>query len=356
MNSRAIFQRKVVAIRLVLYLGSCLGLLLHSPRSAWADTSAPKKCVGSELRVMTFNIRYGTADDGENSWDKRQQLVYSVLRRHRPDVVGLQEALRFQIDQVRAAVPQYGEIGVGRDDGRTKGEYSAILYRVDRFGVDEAGTFWFSDTPNVPGSIHWGNACTRVCTWARFIDNNSDTAFYLYNVHLDHRSQPSREKSVHLLAERIHSRTRPDPVVITGDFNAGEDNPAIMYLKGKVAIRLSPAGGGQDDARVARAPVVFTDSFRQLHASADPAPARSAETSAARLPAAKVGTFNGFKGIRSGDKIDYVFVQPETQVLEAQIVRDSTDGRYPSDHFPVIARICLAKSQEMQNVKRKMQN
>ncbi|GAF80464.1 unnamed protein product, partial [marine sediment metagenome] len=151
------------------------------------------------------------------------------------------------------------------------------------------------------------------------IDNSSKTAFYLYNVHLDHRSQRSREKSIQLLTERIHNRTHPDPVVITGDFNAGEENTAIMYLKGKGALRL-------DDAQVSKTPVVFVDSFRQLHADAD-----------------AVGTSNRFKGIRSGDKIDYVFVQPDAQVLEAEIIHDSTKGKYPSDHFPVIAKIRLAE-------------
>ena len=119
MNSKKSYLRKVVTGCLILYFGCCPGLFPHSLSNAQVDTSSSKKRIGCELCVMTFNIRYGTANDGENSWDKRQELVYGVLRQHRPDVVGMQEALRFQIDQVRAAVPQYGEIGVGREDGNT---------------------------------------------------------------------------------------------------------------------------------------------------------------------------------------------------------------------------------------------
>ena len=149
-----------------------------------------------QLRVMSFNIRYGTADDGENRWENRREMVFDVIRNYQPDVVGLQEALRFQIDQIREALPEYGELGVGRNDGKIKGEYAAILYRTARFNVDESSTFWFSDTPDVPNSKHWGNKTTRICTWARLTEKKSSKSFYFYNMHLDHRSQQSREKSV----------------------------------------------------------------------------------------------------------------------------------------------------------------
>jgi len=103
-----------------------------------------------ELRVMSFNIRYGSANDGENHWNNRREMVFDVFRNHRPDIVGLQEALNFQIAEIRKAVTKYGQIGVAREDGKTEGEYSALLYRLDRFDVDESGTFWFSNTPEVP--------------------------------------------------------------------------------------------------------------------------------------------------------------------------------------------------------------
>ena len=249
---------------------------------------------------MSFNIRYGTAKDGENEWSRRKTTVFDLLREQNADIVGLQEALDFQIDEITAAVPIYATIGVGRDDGRARGEFAAILFRKDRFRVGEAGTFWFSDTPAVPGSKHWGNTITRICSWTRLIERDG-RAFYVFNVHLDHQSQPSRERSTQLLRERIDAREfATDPVVVTGDFNVGEKNPALAVLRGP-----------------------FVDTFRSLHPH---------ETT--------VGTFTGFKfGNTEGEKIDYVFVQPGTEVMQAEIVRASRDQRYPSDHFPVVARV-----------------
>jgi endonuclease/exonuclease/phosphatase family metal-dependent hydrolase len=260
------------------------------------------------LTVMSFNIRYGTASDGENAWPARREMLFDVVRQQDADIVGLQEALDFQIDEILAAVPVYAAVGVGRDDGADAGELSAILFRRDRLRVADAGTFWFSDTPAVPGSKSWGNAITRICTWARFIDRDG-RGFYHFNVHLDHQSQPSRERSTVLLRARIDTRAvMRDPVVVTGDFNVGESNPALATLTGPAP----PA-----------AP--FVDTFRVRHPEE---------------PAA--GTFSGFKfGNFGRDKIDYVLVQPESEVLAAEIVRTSRDGRYPSDHFPVTARVRL---------------
>jgi endonuclease/exonuclease/phosphatase family metal-dependent hydrolase len=285
-----------------------------------------------DVRVMSFNIRYGTARDGENVWANRRELVFKTIRDYAPDVVGLQEALRFQMDEIGRAVPGYREIGVGRDGG-TKGEYSGVLFRAARFDVDESGTFWLSDTPEVP-SRHWGNACIRICTWARLVEKSVEkrvekraeksgeashaspagrqgpSAFYLFNTHLDHRSQPSREKAVRLIAQRIAARARPDPLVLTGDMNAGERNPAMRYLLGKGKVPL-------------------VDSFRVLY------PDEKA-----------VGTFHRFNGLAPGGKIDYVLVPPEAEVLEAEIVRVPHEGRFPSDHFPVTARVRFTHARE----------
>jgi len=270
-----------------------------------------------DVRIMSFNIRYGSANDGANHWKNRREMVFDVIRDQHSDVVGLQEALRFQIDEIRKAVPVYGEIGVAREDGRIDGEYSAILYRADRFGIAEAGTFWLSDTPDVAGSSHWGNACVRICTWARLIENQSGKAFYIFNTHLDHRSQPSREKSAVLLAQRIHNRNHKDPVVVTGDFNAGEDNPVITYLKGETVV-------DGPDGRQEKTDVLMVDTFRVLHPNVK-----------------DVRTGHAFRGTRQGHKIDYVLVPPGAEVLEAMILYDNVDGHYPSDHFPVIARLRL---------------
>jgi endonuclease/exonuclease/phosphatase family metal-dependent hydrolase len=239
---------------------------------AGASVAAEPARDKADLLVMTFNIRYGTANDGENNWDQRKDLAVDVLRRHHPDVVGLQEALRSQLDDLRAALPEYGEIGVGRDDGQTRGEYSAIFYRKDRFDVNDCGTFWLSDTPEVPGSITWGNNCTRLCTWARFLPKASGPAFYLFNTHLDHISQLSRDKGVLLLAERMQKRKHQDPVVVTGDLNAGEDNPVVRYLKGEGTLDVARNG-------LAKNPVPLRDT---LSCTDDSRSARSTASKALR--------------------------------------------------------------------------
>ena len=283
----------------------------HISKSVTSDEITAE---GLELRVMSFNIRYGTANDGSNNWENRKETVFDVLKKQNCDIVGLQEALQFQIGDILSAIPQYAMVGVGRDDGKTKGEYAAILYRHDRFELDEFGTFWLSDTPEVPGSITWGNACTRICTWTRLIDKKSGAAFYTYNLHLDHVSQPSREKSAALLVQRINSRKHKDPFIVTGDFNTAEDNPVILYLKGKAAL---------DN------PISMVDTFRVLHPDTK-----------------NVGTYHSFKGGREGDKIDYIFTTPDVKVLEAEILHDNVEGRYPSDHYPVTALLLLPNTRK----------
>ena len=303
--------------RSLLMFAIVLGLLMFLTVPVNAAGSAQAGAGGLEVKIMTFNIRYGAAKDGENQWKNRREMVFDVIRKQKSDVIGLQEALRFQIDEIRQAVPMYAEIGVAREDGKINGEYSAILYRADRFGVGEAGTFWLSDTPEVPGSNTWGAACVRICTWARLVESSSGKAFYAFNLHMDHVSQPAREKSAVLLTGRIAARHLPEPFVLTGDFNTGETNPVIAYLKGQSAL----AG---TDGVSAKSPIPLVDTFRLLH------------------PDAKdVRTAHDFKGMRQGNKIDYVFVQPGVKVLEAEILYDNVDGRYPSDHFPVIGRVVL---------------
>lgn len=271
-----------------------LGVLLTA-LSAWPAAAQ------QELRVMSFNIRYGTAKDGPNHWDLRKDFLAEVVAGESPDVIGLQEALHDQIQFLLERLPGYALIGVGRDDGRTAGEYSAILYRQAKLTVEESGTFWFSDTPSEVASTSWGNTIPRICTWARF-KTSSGGPLYVYNVHLDHRSQPSRERSTALLRERIAARTPKGPVVVTGDFNAGESNAAIATLTAGSFVR---------------------DAFRVAHPKGKPA-----------------GTFSNFTpGSVDGEKIDYVFVGPGIEVLDAEIVRTMRDQRYPSDHFPVTARL-----------------
>jgi endonuclease/exonuclease/phosphatase family metal-dependent hydrolase len=264
--------------------------------SAAAQAAAPEP-----LTVMSFNIRYGTANDGPDRWELRRDQLFALLKDQSPDVIGLQEALHFQIDEILAALPDYRMVGVGRSDGGQGGEYAAILYRSTRLSARQSSTFWFSDTPEVVKSNTWGAALERICTWALF-DDKQGTPFYVFNLHLDHISQPAREKSGALLLDRLAARSPRLPVVVTGDFNTGEANPVTRAMS-----------------------TVLRDTFRVTHPN---------ET--------EVGTANQFKfGETKGEKIDYIFVEPATEVISAAIVRTSVAGRYPSDHFPVVARIRL---------------
>jgi endonuclease/exonuclease/phosphatase family metal-dependent hydrolase len=292
------------AVKFFAALGMSLWLAACGASGTVVDTMS----AGPTVHVLSFNIRYGTADDGVNAWPRRKDLVYDVIRRQDSDFVGLQEALHFQIDAIREVLPAYNEVGLGRDDGNEAGEYAAILYKRDRWRAEDGGTVWLSDTPDVPGSMTWGNEITRIVTWARFVEKETGRALWLFNTHFDHVSQPSREKSAELLASRIANRGSHDPVIVTGDFNAGEGNAAILYLKNVAK----------------RSPVTLVDTFRALHPDAR-----------------AVGTGGGFEGLRDGPKIDYVFAEPDAKVRKAGIIRDHRNGRYPSDHFPVYAEIVL---------------
>lgn len=254
------------------------------------------------VTVLSYNVRYGTAQDGAHVWPNRRALVIDLLRDHAPQLIGIQEALRFQLDEIGAALPRYREVGVGRSDGKTAGEYAAILVDTTRFTIIGEGTFWFSDTPEVPGSMHWGNRITRISSWARLVDRLTADTVRIYNVHWDHESQPSRERSAALLLERMATDAGPnDRLLLTGDFNADETNPAFQAL---LADRRVP----------------LRDSFRTLHPDA-----------------AVVGTFNGFRGDLGGGKIDAVLVGEGWEVVQAGIDRRWVGGRWPSDHFPVVA-------------------
>lgn len=270
--------------------------VVNLPISMAADTTL--------LKVMSFNIRYGTAPDKENAWPNRRQLLFKVIKKADSDVIGLQEALQFQLEELATAFPRYSFLGVGRNaDG--EGEYSAILYDRFRFDVRQADTFWLSDTTDLPGSTTWGNSLPRICSWAQLFDRKTRHVFYLFNTHWDHQSQPSRENSGELIRDRIDSLKEPNiPVLMTGDFNVGQRDPAWVPLL-EVGLK---------------------DSYRVLHH----------DTS-------EVGTFHAFRGKTEGDKIDAVLVSPQWRVEAAEIIRDKQGGHYPSDHFPVTATLSLRK-------------
>ena len=292
----------------------CLVMILSiSLLATGCRTNPTKKASTIDIRVMTFNIRNGRAKDGENRWDLRKEFACDVIRDYAPDVLGVQEAYRFQLDEFNKRLPEYGEVGIGRDGG-SRGEHSSILYLKKRFDVDESGTFWLSDTPMKP-SANWGNRYRRVCTWARLIDKESARSFYVYNTHMDHQSQRARVNGTQLIMKTIKERKNSDPFVLMGDFNAPESNPLIAYLKGTAKL-------------TGNTPIPVIDSWRVLH------------------PEEKVvGTGSRFTGYIDGEKIDYIFVTPDTHVSEATIVRTNRKGRYPSDHYPVTAKLSLTQNQ-----------
>lgn len=265
-----------------------------------------------EVMVMSYNVRYDTTQDGANSWTHRRDLMIDQLREASPGTLGLQEALRSQIDDLRAALPHYGEAGIGRDGGEA-GEYSCILYDTRQFDLRDSGTFWLSETPDRP-SRDWESACPRVCTWALLADKKTGETFYHFNTHLDHESAQARLNGIRLILQRIAARGSAAPFVLTGDLNASETDPVLAYVLGAEA---APAG--------ARPPLEVVDTFRILHPDAT-----------------ETGTFNGFVGDRSGGKIDYVLTSPVVGVIEAGIDHSMPGGRCISDHFPVYARLQFA--------------
>jgi endonuclease/exonuclease/phosphatase family metal-dependent hydrolase len=251
------------------------------------------------LKVGTFNVRWDYPGDGEQRWKYRQEHFSQLLREWSPDLLGLQEPLREQLDDIRGLLPDHEEFGVGREDGLLEGEFCPILFRKDRLQILTSGTFWLSDTPDVPGSRHWGNRIPRICTWARLQDLCTGQSFYLYNTHLDHESQAARERGVALVMDMIKQRPSHDPAILTGDFNALPDNPAIISLKMSVS------------------PVPVDAVFAASPASAEQ------------------GTFHGFTGRAKGERIDYIFVSPEWRIKDARVLSAGMEPPYPSDHFPV---------------------
>jgi len=318
---------RALTLTLNVILGAgCAGGRGAATRPVAAPAPAPGPA--GALRVMTFNIRYGTAPDGDNAWPNRRALVFRVIRDFGPAVLGLQEALRFQLDEVRRELPTFGEVGVGRDDGLQAGEYAAILYDRNRLEPLDEGHFWLSESPDLPGSMSWGARYPRIVTWARFRDRSTRGVFLAVNTHWDHESQEAREMGAFLMLHRLRPVSGVgDPLLIVGDLNCARGNPAFRILEG-----LSSA---EPENRPE-----WTDTFEVMFPRG----------------VAGSGTFHAFSGDRGGAKIDFVLVWPlwgrappdmfesprkQWRVLQADIVHTNENGRYPSDHFPVTATVLL---------------
>ncbi|MBK1816480.1 endonuclease/exonuclease/phosphatase family protein [Luteolibacter yonseiensis] len=268
-----------------------------------------------ELRLMSFNVRYENPGDRESrSWRKRVVGAVSMIRRERPDVIGIQEALHGQAADLWASLPDYEFFGVGRDDGKMAGEYAGIFYQRDRFEPDstDCGTFWLSDTPEKEGSKSWGNEIPRVAAWLRLVDRATGRGFYVMNTHWDHRNQPSRERAALLIARRIDARKHAEePVALVGDFNSMENNPGLIYLTG----RSGPLAGSTQAWSHGLA-----DTYQSLHAAEK-----------------NRRTLHFWSGRRDGLKVDHILVSKGARIASAEIV--SQDKPEVSDHFPVTARV-----------------
>lgn len=286
-------------------------LLLLAAVAADFGARALAQADSARLRVMTFNIRYNNPNDKENSWPYRKEMAASMIRFHRADLVGLQEALDGQIEDLAALLPEYGHFGVGRDDGKKKGEYTAIFFRRDRLDRLDGATFWLSETPEVAGSKSWDAAITRIVTWSRFRDRRTKREFYHFNTHFDHRGVEARKQSAQLLLSRIPQIAKGARVILTGDFNTRETDDPYRILTGDAA-----EGGGRSAIRLRDA------------------------RKASRFPHhGPTSTFHGFKSLVPGMLIDFIFVGDGIRVWQHGALFDAWDGRFPSDHLPVLAEV-----------------
>ncbi len=263
-----------------------------------------------DLRVMSFNIRYGTANDGENHWDQRKEFLIETIQKFDPDLLGTQETLGFQRDYLAEKLDDYEAVGVGRDHGDERGEMTAVLFRKERFEKLGVGHFWLSETPEVPGSKSWDTSLTRMVTWVKLKERQATppAELYFFNTHFDHRGEVARRESARLIRHQIAALAGATPTVLTGDFNAGEGSPPYQAL-------FAEEGA-----------VKLLDTFRTHF------PQQQSEE----------GTFSSFKASEThGARIDWITCTRHWKVVEAGIDRTAKKGRTPSDHFPVTAVLSL---------------
>lgn len=265
----------------------------------------PAALFSQQMNIVSYNIRLNTASDGENAWPNRIEMVTGLLQFHEAEIFGLQEALYDQIQDIEKGLPDYEWFGVGRDDGEKAGEFSPIFYNKSKFILYDHGTFWLSETPDVP-SKGWDAALNRIVTWGRFQSKVTGKQFLVFNTHFDHRGTEARKNSALLIEKKIREMTRNKnlPVILTGDFNLTPDTEPIVLLK-----------------------KYMKDSFEITEAP----------------PYGPVGTFNGFNidADLSSNRIDYVFVHGGVDVLKYAALTDFKDHRFPSDHLPVFAKVQL---------------
>ena len=261
--------------------------------------------LAQQFKVMTFNIRLSLDSDKENSWNNRKEETMALMTYYHPDIMGVQEAVPQQMRDMKAKLTNYDYIGVGRDDGKDAGEYSAIFYDKNRLKVLESGTFWLSETPDVP-SKGWDAAYPRICTYGLFKDSKTGKKFWALNLHFDHVGNVARVKSSQMILERIKKMNPKNyPLVLTGDFNLTEDSEPIQIMSKSL-----------------------DDSFYHT-----------------KIPHyGPKATWQAFDvNTIAKDRIDYIFVKGFTVLTNRTINDRRSNNLYPSDHFPVLSEIKFSK-------------
>ncbi len=253
---------------------------------------------GQVTSIMTYNIRFDNPKDGKNQWQQRKAFLTSQISFYEPDIFGIQEGLYHQVKYLDSMSVDYNYVGVGRDDGINKGEYTSIFFNAQKFNPIKQSTFWLSQTPDMP-SVGWDAALNRICTYALFENKVTRKKFWVFNTHFDHVGKKARLESVKLILTKIKQiNTQKIPIVLIGDFNLEPDTEGIQII-------LNTLQDAHD--------VVGKKAF------------------------GPVGTYNGFRFEEPVTRrIDYIFTSKnDVEVLKSGILSDSKDCRYPSDHFPV---------------------
>jgi endonuclease/exonuclease/phosphatase family metal-dependent hydrolase len=280
-------------------LFAVLAILAGSSWSVSADNQ-------SLLRVMSFNVRTSKAHDGTNSWNDRQDYFFQVIDRFSPSLIGFQEVMADQYDAIVSHMSDYSFTGVAREDGKRKGEWSLLGFRKERFEKLDAGTFWLSEHPEEIGSRSWDAALPRICTWAKLRDKSSGREFLYANTHFDHKGHVARENSAQLIVTKLADLAKGLPIILTGDFNVNEDSKPYAVI-----TRTN-----------ANSATSLIDSYREVH------PLRKPDEA----------SFNGFKPVIKGSRIDFIFHSAQLKATAATIERQrSPEGKFASDHYAVTA-------------------
>jgi len=268
-------------------------------------TLACNLSMAQNIRVISYNIRYNTPNDGINAWPNRSNDVSALLDFHQADIFGLQEALIGQIEDIHAQLPWMNWVGVGRDDGDKAGEFSPIFYNAEKYKALKNGGFWLNEATDKPG-LGWDAACNRVCTWIILKEGKSKKPFMVLNTHFDHVGNKARSESAKLIIKKIKELNVDNlPVILMGDFNLTPDREPILLITKEL----------NDSRSVSK-----------------------------KAPYGPVGTFNSFKfDAPMKDRIDYIFVSNAVDVLRYGVLTDSKDQRYPSDHQPVLVDLKIGK-------------